>query len=390
MPWSRSGRRNSHGLDGFWLLGGSAVSSASASTDRLTAELEGLALRAIRSTYQELNHAHFRGKLLAPVLELTDGKARLGRWVRPGRTLELARSLLAEHGWGVLVEVLKHEMAHQYVDEVLGKWEETAHGPAFRELCSAHGIDSRAAGVPQTPLSPQDQGRALERIAKLLALAQSPNVHEAHSAALAAQRLMLKYNLEALEHRTELTYAFRHLGRATGRIPESQRILAAILGDHFFVQVIWVPVWRPLEGRRGSILEACGTRENLELAEYVHAFLSHTAERLWAEYKRQGGRRGDRGRRTYLAGVMAGFREKLEAQKRQHHKQGLVWVGDGDLGQYFRRRHPRVRWTRHAGERRSEVFAHGREAGRRIVLHRGINRGPTAGERLLPPPSRVK
>ena len=37
-------------------------------------------------------------------------------------------------------------------------------------------------------------------------------------------------------------------------------LLGAILGKHFFVEVIWVPVYRPLEQKRGSVLEVCGTQ----------------------------------------------------------------------------------------------------------------------------------
>ena len=349
----------------------------------LGVELETAALRALRATYDDLNLAHFRGRLVRPVLELADAPSRLGRWERAVRTIQLARSLLTDHGWGVAVEVLKHEMAHQFVDEVLGLDGESAHGPAFRDVCAERGIDARAAGVPQPCASRDEEGRILDRIAKLLALAASPNVYEAQSATLAAQRLMLKYNLGAQRHGRPRSYGFRHLGRPTGRLTESERVLATILGDHFFVQVIWVPVWRPLEGKRGSVLEVCGTPENLELAEYAHSFLTHTAERLWQAYKCECGQRGDAGRRVYLAGVMAGFREKLRAQQRKNQKVGLVWVGDSDLARYFRQRHPHVRWTRHAGERRSEVFAHGQAAGRQIVIHRGVSQGPSAGARPL-------
>jgi hypothetical protein len=318
-----------------------------------------------------------------PVLELGDAGSRLGRWERAVRTIQLGRSLLTDHGWGVAVEVLKHEMAHQFVDEVLGLEAESAHGRAFRDVCAERGIDARAAGVPQARASRDDEGRILDRIAKLLALASSPNVYEAESATLAAQRLMLKYNLGAQRHGRQHSYGFRCLGRPTGRLTESERALATILGDHFFVQVIWVPVWRPLEGKRGSVLEVCGTLENLELAEYAHSFLTHTAERLWLGYKREHGQRGDAGRRAYLAGVMAGFREKLRAQHRRNQQAGLVWVGDSELTRYFRQRHPHVRWTRHAGEHKSEVFAHGRAAGRQIVIHRGVAQGPSAGGRPL-------
>src|SRR5690606_18958374 len=118
-----------------------------------------------------------------------------GRWVAEERTIEISRKLLVDHGWGALVEVLKHEMAHQFVDEVLGLADEAAHGPAFRQVCAERGFDARASGVPNAAQS-DAQSRVLERVAKLLALAESPNEHEAQAAMNAAQRLMLKYNLE--------------------------------------------------------------------------------------------------------------------------------------------------------------------------------------------------
>ena len=55
--------------------------------------------------------------------------------------------LVTEHPWTVVLEVLRHEMAHQYVDEVLGVHDETAHGPTFQAVCEARAIDGRAAGV---------------------------------------------------------------------------------------------------------------------------------------------------------------------------------------------------------------------------------------------------
>jgi hypothetical protein len=202
----------------------------------------------------------------------------------------------------------------------------------------------------------------------------------------AAQRLMLKHNIDLTSRPGRATHSYRHLGVASGRVAEHQRILASILADHFFVQVIWVPVWRPLEGKRGSVLEVCGTPENLELAEYVHGFLLSTSERLWKAYKREHGLRRDAERRTFLAGVMSGFRAKLARAKRAHEKEGLVWVGDADLDRYFRERHPRVRWTHYGGGPRSQTYAHGQNAGGRIVLYRGVKHGPSTGSWALPAP----
>ncbi len=354
---------------------------------RLSIELERLALAAIVRTYDDLNGTFFRWQLKNPGFELVSDTSRLGRWVGAARLIELARTLLLEHGWGTLVEVLKHEMAHQFVDEVLGETHETSHGPAFRRVCEERGFDARASGLPTASDTSDDHARLLDRIAKLLALAESPNEHEAQAAMSAAQRLMLKYNVDAVSSGIRQRYTYRHLGKPSGRIQESQRILAAVLGEFFFVNVIWVPVWRALEGRRGTVLEVCGSLANVELAEYVHAFLNHTATRLWREHKRRQKLNHDSGHHSYLSGVMSGFRDKLAQEQRTRNKEGLIWLGDPELSKFLRERHPRVRHTSYRAHGDRTAYAEGRAAGRTIVLHRGVNAGPSANgkPRLLPP-----
>lgn len=268
----------------------------------------------------------------------------MGAWDPGLRQLRLNRRLLLEHGWASLVEVLKHEMAHQYVYDVLGVHDETAHGPAFRQVCADRGIDSAATGLPSLAVNVDEQ-RALDRVKKLLALAQSSNPHEAELAMAAAQRLVLKYNLEAFEPSRESYYGFRHLGTPRLRVSRAEHMAAAILREFFFVEVIWVQTWLPLEGRAGKVLEVCGVVENLELATYVHGFLLQAAERLWDAYRRQPGVRGMRYRQSFMAGVLSGFRDKLTDERRVQQQEGLIWVGDPGLSSYLRRRHPRQRRT---------------------------------------------
>jgi len=62
--------------------------------------------------------------------------------------------------------------------------------------------------------------------------------------------------------------------------------------------------------------------------------------------------------------VIVGFKDKLDQQRQRHQTKGLVWVGDADLSKYFRRRHPRVRWTHYRGSQSSDAHADGRAAGR--------------------------
>lgn len=340
-------------------------------------------MRAIHDSYGSINGSLFKFKLKPPALELVEGTERLGRWVPAVRTLELSRDLLVHHGWGVLLEVLKHEMAHQYVDEVLGVQDEPSHGPAFRKVCEERAIDARAAGAPvageDAPNNP-----ILERISKLLALAESPNEHEAQAAMSAAQRLMLKHNIEAAVSGSRSGYCFRYLGEPSGRLAEHVRGLAAILGDFFFVQVIWMPMWRVTEGKRGKVMEVCGTRENVELAAYVHDFLTYTSDALYRADRKLRGDRSHRARRKFLAGVMSGFRLRLLNERQKSEAQGLVWTSDPDLEGYFRRRHPHLRWTRYSVSARDEAYSRGQTAGRSIVLHRGVKAGAGAVVRLLP------
>jgi hypothetical protein len=151
-----------------------------------------------------------------------------------------------------------------------------------------------------------------------------------------------------------------------------------ILGKHFFVEVVWVPVYRPLDGKRGSVLEICGSPENLAMAEHVYEFLNATAKRLFEESglpKRE--------RRNYMAGVMTGFNLKLVLQAKKHEEEGLVWVGDADLDRFYKVRHPNMRWLRYGAAPRTRAFARGQEAGRQIVLQRPVREGPATRGKLL-------
>jgi hypothetical protein len=325
-------------------------------------------------SWHELNGTLFGHSLAIPVLRLGQGRGLLGRWDPERHSIEMSLPAILASPWGSVVEVLKHEMAHQYVDEVLRVTDEPAHGPAFRRVCERIGIRPTASGSPAGGPHDELDQRILQRVADLLALAASPNLNEAKTAAAVAQRLMLKHNIALTEEPGRSSYGYRQLGKPSGRVPESEHILAAILAEHFFVEAIWVPAYRPEDGKRGSVLEICGRAENVEMAEYAHSFLRGTAERLWAEHRRAQGIRSNRDRRTFVAGVMEGFRERLRSEKTRNAEQGLVWVGDADLRRYYRTRHPHVRQVRVRGHSRNEARAQGRAAGRRIVLRRAIDR----------------
>lgn len=354
-------------------------------TTRMAAELRAAALREVLETYRTQNGVHFGGRLRTPVLEWSERSSELGAWVSETRTLRLSERLL-EGPWGVLVEVLKHEMAHQFVHEVLGVTDEGPHGATFRRVCEERGIDRRAAGVPDDdPEREPARAAAFRKILHLLSLAESDNPHEAESAAILARRLMLKYQLEHGQSR-ERTFAFRHLGPPLVRRHAYQRVIANILDEYFFVQVIVVPSFDARRGKRASVLEAIGDVDNLEIASYAHDFLEMSGERLWKQHKRAKRLRGDRERLDYLFGVMSGFREKLAKEAETARGEGLVVARSPELARYFRARHPYTRSVSGRGSVEKEAFAAGAVAGRELVLSKGLRGVDRDGgsPRLLP------
>src|SRR5688572_6871961 len=98
----------------------------SASPPHLSAALETALLRALAASWDEINLNHFGGKLRRPVLALHDEPGRLGQWNGGRRHLSLSRTLVWEQPWGVVRAVLEHEVAHQFVDQVLQAHDETA------------------------------------------------------------------------------------------------------------------------------------------------------------------------------------------------------------------------------------------------------------------------
>ncbi len=350
----------------------------------LSAELEAALLRELGARYAWENHARFGNTLVAPVIVLAETSTRLGRWVRATRTLELARGFVLGGAWPDVVSVLTHEMAHQFVDEALRVHDETAHGETFRRVCAERGIDGRAAGMPVSDLADASESdRVLERIRKLLALADSPNQHEAEAAMRKAHELMLRHNIDLAAAAAERSYEVRHLGAADKRRTLVETEVIGLLSELFFVKVIRVPVYLPRVGKRGTVFEIAGTRANVEMASHVYAFLLGTADRLWAQNRRDARVRSGRDRLAYQSGVVRGFRDKLRAERTQLRGSGLIWIGDAKLDAYYRARNPRIT-SRRRSMRINTAHEAGHEAGGTIVLHKPItgSAGSTEPKRL--------
>ncbi|MEM7199766.1 MAG: DUF2786 domain-containing protein [Planctomycetota bacterium] len=330
------------------------------------------------------NDLYLRGALRPPVLRVGDGTAQLGSWTRETRTLSIGEHHIRRDPWLEVLETLRHEMAHQFADEVLKATDEAPHGTAFRRACQLLQAEGHGRDPEQSRPDPAAQ-RMLDRIHKLLSLGESPNQNEAQAALDKARELLLRHQLEGVGAAHPSQYEVRWLGDIKGRHPLWEQLLGALLGEFFFVRVIWVHSYDPLRDRRGTVLEIAGNPEHLAMANYVHGFLCQVLPALWRDYRTNRGLTGNRDRLRFFAGAVRGFRDKMRAQDQGLRQRfALVPVGDPALDAFVRRRHPSTRTSRTGGHARSQAYEDGVAEGQRIRLRRPLGDGGSGEVRFLP------
>lgn len=355
----------------------------------LDAELRRAWLRRLEREWRALNWQHRLG-LQPPEIVLLGSSRRWGSWDRARRRIGISERQVACYTWDSVADTLRHEMAHQYVDEVLGG-DRRPHGALFAGACHRLGISPSATGDGGVPIErpapdrTADDGR-LRRIRKLLALAGDRcNEHEARTALATARRLLLEYNVDVAEAEGLTDYAHRVLGPPSRRTPAYRNRLALLLREHFFVRVLWLPVYDAEADREGKGLEVMGTTFNVDMAAYVWDFLHSQGELLWQQFRRGAGPQRPYARHQFLDGLMAGFQQHVADERaRPQEGRALVWKGDAALESWSGRRHPRVRSSKWYGARPTAARAAGVEEGRRLRLRRPIENAPAARGRELP------
>lgn len=347
----------------------------------ITTELRAAWLKRLRQEWERIDWAWDLG-LRPPSIELHRGGRRLGQWRRDERVISLREEHLADNAWSAVVDTLKHEVAHQYVDEALGGG--AAHGAAFKQVCRRLGIDGGAQG-PAGP--PQDDAR-IRRIRKLLALADGRgSEHEAQSALAHARRLLLAYNLDVLDLDRPVGYRAQTLAPLERRIRAWRRRLGGVLAEYFFVETIWTPTFDAARACEVWGLEIAGTGVNVDLAEYVWEFVARQADRLWAAWRAEAGPQRPYARLQYLDGVVEGVRRRLASERpaegSAEPEEALVWTGDPRLEEWFGRRHPRVRRQRWRSAGSGAARSAGVQAGGELRIHRPVEGGGAGGGGLL-------
>ena len=214
----------------------------------------------------------------------------------------------------------------------------------------------------------------IEKIKKLLALANSSNEHEAALAAGHAQRLLSEHNLAMADieaaHRPDKADTVETA--VSKSLPKWMRHLSAGVSTAFDCQA----VHHPVTGKMTFI----GVGADVQIAAYTFTYLARTARKLCGTYMKQhaGGSIANRYRelmrQSYYLGAVSTITARLREQKMQTPitsgalvpvKEGLIKQAMSEIGT-VRTMHSRRSYIN------SDAYARGQTDGRQVGLRHGI------------------
>lgn len=345
--------------------------------------------------YDHINWAHGL-KLTRPVLAVLPVTSYWGQWDPLQREIKISISLIENYPWVIVIEILKHEIAHQLVSDRLGI--EDGHGPCFQEFCELLGLETqfrRSKGqisldtiqLHTTRSWNQSQDpeaqRLIQKAEKLLSLAQSTNEFEALSAMKKVNELYAKYNLDLLEKKpSDRDYRFIQIDLKSQKTNWIYPLICSILQEHYYVDVVLGQTYHAQSNQSSKTIELFGSAENLKMAEYVFYFLVRTTQDLWSQNSRSHSFLSKH-KRSFQLGLLHGFNEKLRLNRKQTPSspppKGLVLIHDDSLSEYAATRFPRLKKKSHgSGRVFTDAFQSGHKEGQSLIINKGLERKGSA------------
>lgn len=359
-----------------------------------------------RTVILELNREHeytcriHKVNLRPVAITLFDSETLWGQFDSLTRTISISRKLVNEFSWHNVVGVFRHEMAHQFVAEQNPQVfaSEKPHSERFKDACRRLGVPEQFARAGlnlqtgdvdwRTEQRDEVAEKILDKVKKLLALANSTNEHEALLAMERVRDLYGKYNLENLKDQSAKNFVHLVITHGKKRMESWEQRTISILTEHFFVKVLTFQQFNPKTGKRVHAIEVIGTKENVLMAEYVYHFLLYQVEALLKETIANGTRLIRSERASYKLGVLDGFSNKLKSAEKTtennpgvQHRAALTVIGqalakfreDPGLEEYLSEIYPSLGHRRESAVAIDDrAFAVGHAVGRSITLNKPI------------------
>ncbi len=287
--------------------------------------------------------------------------------------IALNKTLMYQAKVEVLKNILRHELAH-YFTHIFYPDHQTPHGKEFHEVCRRFGWghDVSDATIELMKENESLEGdlkteELLNKVKKLLTLAQSDNPHEAELATLKANQLITKHNLQFVENENEEFTLY------TDRVYISKTNNAKMQAVYEILKTFMVfPVFN--YGKDEVYLEVSGTKTNVEIAHYVATFLERELENLWEHNKRTFDLKGKIAKNSFFHGVGLGYTSKHQSFKQNlevSEQKALIKI-ENNLKEQVREFYPRLSSVGNERQTDSRSLAKGAEAGRNLSIQAGL------------------
>lgn len=292
--------------------------------------------------------------------------------------------LLGDQDQNLLDNILRHEIGHYLCFILYGKSIKD-HGPEYRQLCQQchwnESVYSAKLKVEQDYLSSniQKNHAILDKVKKLLALAESQNENESRMATLKANELIQKHQLE---------HTRKSLGPECEEDEENEMVcqtvwvgtrnnnkmlcISEILGEFF--------VYPYFNYGKGEVrLEIMGRKEQVLTADYLCKYYQNEFERLW---KLETSLKGMRQKNSFFRGLTQGHLNHMRAkQKSSHAHQALIQI-KADLQTQVRRYLPQVQGRAHDYQSDRQAQLKGQATGASLEIRKGLEQGLQKIKRL--------
>ena len=334
-----------------------------------------------------------------PLFKVVPMDSMWGQWSPRERTITLNEDLFKHYPWDAVIHVLKHEMAHQVVTEILDMdVYGVSHGEAWKLACTALRVEPERC-VSYSFLQEYEASvydKMASKVEKLLALGESNYEAEAESAVAKAYELMERYKIKlAKNQRKGKVWLSRPVGILFKKMPSYVWDLTRMMGQYYNVRCIQCHHYDNEVCERYRYIEMFGEPHNLDVAEYVFHFLLLESERKWKEfYESDKYVSGIHGKVAWIKDFMYGFGSKLCIQKKSildarkkeevEYSQitALVYKYDQVLEDKYKEHYPNMRNIQTASSSQRSGDG-GYSAGKSTSVRTAVKRGMSTRRRQL-------
>jgi hypothetical protein len=269
----------------------------------------------------------------------------------------------------VLKNILRHELAHYICFITNPGSTDTPHGELFKEVCREHNwSEAISKASMDITVSNDYEGdlkseKVFTKIKALLKLAESDNEHESQLATLKANQLLLKHNISSLESNTNQTLYVHSVYTAKRRNAKMAAIYEIL--KHFLVKPVFI------YGNKQTSLEVSGSKENIELAEYITHFLDRELEKLWKDADHL---KGQRAKNSFFYGVAKGYDEKITTMATNFSKdeqKSLITITQ-NLDEQVSKIYRRLSSTSSGASTDKNAYSNGKEKGKNLTINTAI------------------